>query len=144
MRGIFRGGTLIFEGGREFKQDWLQFFDIFLPDWVHIVCPIQSYEVPLSTVKISLSLSHLVSEIISPSVGLNFPQNLSFDHFVPIVSLIFDLVDPLFLMFLDLFDPSFFQIFRSDRVHFFIVLWNPSQKLGKPPPPPARWICSKP
>ncbi len=53
-------------------------------------------------------------------------------HSVLIFSLILDLV-----ILFDVFDPSFFQNFRSDWVHFFMMLWILYQYVGEvllPPP----------
>ncbi len=69
------GGTPILEGGRELFYAHLDLIDpLFLQK------------------KIGLSLSHLVPKKMCPKVGVMFHQNLLFDHFVPIFSLILDLV----------------------------------------------------
>ncbi len=56
-------------------------FDIFQSHWISCLCPTRSYWPPLSAEKNSLSLSHLIPEIIWAKIGLIFHKNLSFDHF---------------------------------------------------------------
>ncbi len=56
-------------------------FYIFPSLWVPFLSPTRSYWPPLSAEKISLSLAHLVPEIIWHKVGLIFHKILSFDHF---------------------------------------------------------------
>ncbi len=79
--------------------------------------------------KIGLSLSHLVPEIIWPTVGLFFHKNLSF-HILEAIctNFLFEIWScwPPFSLILDLFDPSFLQNPRSRWVHFLIACWTPS------------------
>ncbi len=57
-------------------------FDIFRSHWVPFLCPTRSYWHLFLQKKICLSLSHFVTEIIWPKVGLFFTKtNLSFDTF---------------------------------------------------------------
>ncbi len=103
-------------------------FDIFRSHWVPFLCLTRFYWPPLSAEKIGLSLSHSVSEIIWPKVGIYFTEICHLTllkQVVPIFSLIFDLVTcrPLFPLLLDIFVPSFLQNLRSRWVHFIIAWW---------------------
>ncbi len=79
--------------------------EIFDPIGSILLAPSQSDRPPLSAEKIGLSLSHLVSEILGPKVGLIFHHVLFMyylsvmKHFVSILSLIFYPIDPLFHYF---------------------------------------------
>ncbi len=93
--------TPILEGDRELPHDWppIWHFPVPLGPFLYLT---RSYWPPLSQEKISLSLSlsHLVREILWPKVGLLFLPNLSFDHFEAgcTIFLIVDLVDPFFIV----------------------------------------------
>ncbi len=85
-------------------------FQILLGPFVYVI---RSYWHLLSAEKISLSLSHVIPEIIWTKVGLIVAQICHLTilkHIVPISFLISNLVDPFFfLLFLDHFDPSFLK-----------------------------------
>ncbi len=114
---------------------WLNFytregtpmFEMFDPIGSLFYAPTWSDCPPLSAGKISLSLSHLVPEILGPKFGLMFHQMYYltlFKHFVSSFSLIFY---PFCFLILDLFYPSFLQNLTSDWVTFFIscCIWLP-------------------
>ncbi len=56
-------------------------FEIFYPIGSLFYASSRSDWPPLSAEKVSLSLSHLVSEILGPKVGLMFHQNVLFNSF---------------------------------------------------------------
>ncbi len=85
----------------------LKTIDTYFLSARHQKCQTQSYWTPLYVEAISLSLSHLVPEIIGPKVDLTFHPNLSFDSFISIYSLNFDPVDLPFIL------KSFWLIFRK-------------------------------
>ncbi len=87
-------------------------FDFFKSKWVHFYAKTRSYWPPFSAVKIGLSVSQLVPEIIWPKVDQMFEQNLLFDNFKAFCTtffLNFRSCWPLLLLFLNLFNPLFFQ-----------------------------------
>ncbi len=105
---------------------------------IPFLCPTRSYGPPLSAEKISLSLSHLVPEIIWAKICLIFHKNLSLDHFETFctnVLLHFRSYWPPFLQLLDLFDPLIFtkpQILLGPFFHRDLDYWI----FGEVPPPP--------
>ncbi len=108
-------------------------FDIFWSYWVPFLCQSRSYWPPLSAEK-TLSLSHLVPEIIWAKIGPIFHKNLSFDHFETF-SILYQfspwfsiLLTPFFTVFRS-FWPLILQNLRSHWVHFFITCWTPLPKI---------------
>ncbi len=86
----------------------------------------------LSAVKLGLSLSHLVPEIVRVKIGVIFYQNV-FKHFVSVFSPCFQSNWSIFSLILDLFDLSFLHNLRSDWVLFFRVLNRATDNLVKYP-----------
>ncbi len=81
-----------------FRSDDTRFWD-FWSNGALFYTSAQSNWLPLSADKIGLSLSHLVPEILGPTVGQIFHQNVLFNCFkycISILSLIFDPIDALF------------------------------------------------
>ncbi len=114
-------------------------FDIFLSHWVPFCCLTWSYGPLFMQKQISLSLSHLVSEIIWPKVSLFFHKNLSFDTFEAICANF--LLDFRYcwtpFSLLELFDPSFLQNRRYCWVHFFTTCCPPPKIWDDPL---VRWL----
>ncbi len=87
----------------------------------------QSNWLPLSAEKISLSLSHLVPEILGRKFGKMFYQNVLFNRFYAFcINFHLDFLSNWspFSLILDLFDPSFSQNLRSDCVQLFFTCWT--------------------
>ncbi len=94
---------------------------------------------PLSAEKISLSLSHLVPEILGPKVGLIVHQNVLFNGFSTFcINFLLDFQSnwPPFSLILDLFDPSFSQNLISDSVQFCSHAEPTYRKFSEVPPHP--------
>ncbi len=78
--------------------------------------------------KIRLSLSHLVSEILWPTLGQIFHQMYYLTiikYFASIYSLIYDPVDPLVSLVLDLTNPACLQNVRANWLHFLLYAEPP-------------------
>ncbi len=106
----------------------------------------QSNWSPFSAEKISLSLSHLVPEILWPKVGLIFHQNVLVNRF-DAFCINFQSNWPPFSLLLDLFDLSFSQNLRSDWVQFLFAcwVWLPNIWWSTPPPlPPGEGASTHP
>ncbi len=106
-------GTPLLGHGREVPRWWPQFggFSIRLGP----------YFIPLSAEKIGLPLSHLVSGILGPKVGLIIHQNVltDFKHFVYIFSLNFDPIEPLFHWFKKCLIPHFHKTLHQIGSNIF-------------------------
>ncbi len=123
-----------------FSSDEPCFWDL-RSDWDPISCLLVIWLTPSFCKKIGLSLSHFVSEILGPKVGLNFHQNVLFNRFflafcikfllnfrtnwLPF-SLILDLLTPHFNKNLDLIGSNFFVVCRTRL---------PTNLMRYPPPP---------
>ncbi len=126
-RGRIPGeGTPINGHGRDYR-----FWDL-RSDCIPILCLIMiwltsSFCRKNQFVFLTLSLSHLVPEILGPKVDLLFHQNVLFNSFKAFcINFLLDLQSNWlpFSLILDLLDPSFLQNSRSDWVQFFIVCWT--------------------
>ncbi len=112
-----------------------------------LLCPTRSYWPPLSTEKISLSLSHSVPEIIWAKIGLIFHKNLSFDHFETFcTNFLHDCrsYSPFFFFFIlhTSFSPFIFTKSQISLGPFFhLVLDPPTENLVKCPPPDPGFRC---
>ncbi len=95
-------GTPILRHGREVSRWWPPFWGFTIrlgPYFIPQHNPID----PLFLQKISLSLSHLLPEILGPKIGLIFHQNVLFNRFKVFYInflLISDPIDPHFHLFL--------------------------------------------
>ncbi len=105
------------------------FWGDFQSDWVPILY-LNTIRMTSSAEKISLSLSHLAPEILGPTIGLMFHQNVLFNilgilyQFSPWYSI----QVTSFSLILNLFDPSFSKNFRSDWVQFLFTCCEPSYR----------------
>ncbi len=109
-------------------------------NWVPILYLNTIRMTPCFCRKISLPLSHLVSEILGPKVGLIFHQNVLLNRFEAFsINFLLDFWPnwPPFSLILNWLDPSISQNLKSDWVLFFIHMLNlATEKLMEYPPPP--------
>ncbi len=125
-----------------FRGDDPRFWD-FQSDWVSFLYLNTIWLTPSFCINISLSLSHLIQEILGPKIGLFFHQNVLFDRFKTFCIkflLDFQINWPPFSLILDFLTPHLYKTLDPIGPNFFSCADPGYQKFCEVTQPPPQWL----
>ncbi len=130
------GGTSILGHGREVPWWWHPFWRFIIRLGPYFIPQHDPIDLLFLQKGISVSLSHLVPEILGRKFGLLFHQNVLFNQFKAFcINFLLHVQSnwPPFSLILNLFVPSFSQNLRSNWVQFLLACWTQPATMVKYP-----------